>query len=152
MTDPRFDPRFQRGYDGQQPIPSDPAPSVPARGIAPEPPADDSWNVTREPESPVQLAPVRDSAAVDGVEPWAPRRRNPYAIALLLVGLAMILLGGWLTRVYATTALNGYTSDQQTNAILQQQLAPALLVGGFAAVIAWLVLGAFGALARGARA
>lgn len=143
MTDPRFDPAFQRGYSG-------PEPELVQRAAPPTPtpsPATTVAAATAETESPVQLVPVRDSAAGDDAEPWAPPRRNPYAIALLLVGLAMILVGGWLTQVYATTAINGYTSEQQTTAILQQQLAPALLVGGIAGVIAWLVLGAFGALA-----
>ena len=76
-------------------------------------------------------------------QPEPVRRRNPWAIALLAVGLIMLVVGGWLLRAYATTtAINGYSQDEQLQAFLQQAVSPALLIAGFVAVIAWLVVGA----------
>ncbi len=146
MTDPRYDEQFRRGYDGP-PVP----PPATNAAAAPVPSA-------RIPVKPLEnptpsQPPVDEDERVVGVvtdqEPELPRRRNPWSIALLVVGLVMLVVGGWLLRTYATTtAINGYTPDEQLQVFLQSQLSPALLVSGFIAVIAWLVVGALAARPR----
>ena len=146
MTDPRYDEQFRRGYDGP-PVP----PPATHAAAAPVPNA-------RIPVKPLEnptpsRPPIDEDTRVVGVvtdqEPELPRRRNPWSIALLVVGLVMLVVGGWLLRTYATTtAINGYSPDEQLQVFLQSQVSPALLVSGFIAVIAWLVVGALAARAR----
>ena len=146
MTDPRYDEQFRRGYDGPPvppPVTNAAAPPVPSARIPVKP---------LENPTPSQ-PPVDENARVAGVvtdqEPEPLRRRNPWSIALLVVGLVMLVIGGWLLRTYATTtAINGYSQDEQLEVFLQQAVAPALLMCGFIAVIAWLVVGALAARAR----
>ena len=81
------------------------------------------------------------------VEPL--RRRNPWSIALLVGSLVMLVVGGWMLRDFATTtAINGYSSGEQLKVFLEQGLSPALLICGFIAVIAWLVVGALASRSR----
>jgi hypothetical protein len=145
VTDPRYDEQFRRGYDGPPvppPVANAPTSHAPSARV-PVAPLENS--IPSEPA-------VDEDARVDGVVPDQgpePRRRNPWSIALLLVGLVMLVVGGWLLRAYATTtALNGYSPDEQLQVFLQQQLSPALLICGFIAVIAWLVVGALAARPR----
>lgn len=149
MTDPRYDAQFRRGYDGPPvppPVTSPPSsPTAPARSAEP-------------PSAPLEDPTLSESATdenarvvgvVTDLEPEPLRRRNPWSIALLVVGLVMLAIGGWLVRAYATTAaINGYSQSEQLQVFVQQQLSPALLISGFIAVIAWLVLGALAARPR----
>ena len=144
VTDPGYDAQFRRGYDGPPvPPPVPPAPTAASAAAArrsqhPAAPLEDSTPV----EPPTDENP-RVVGVVTDQEPEPVRRRNPWLIALLAVGLVMLAVGGWLVRLYATTtALNGYSPDEQLQAFFQQQLSPALLTSGFVALIAWLVLGA----------
>ena len=146
MTDPRYDEQFRRGYDGPPVPPSVPPPATTAP-TAPAAPARRAEPPAAPLENPTSDSPADENARIVGVvtdqEPEPLRRRNPWSIALLVVGLVMLVLGGWLVRAYATTvAINGYSPGEQLTAFLQQQLSPALLISGFIAVIAWLVLGA----------
>ncbi len=146
MTDPRFDPAFQRGYSGPEPelvarvvvpdaAPAPDAPPVPdavepiagpmpiAEPIArptPEPPAD----VTIEPESPLAI-------------------RNPYRLALLIVGVALLLIAG--STLYAQVEhpeANVPTVESQFVQLLLFSLPQAFALAGFVALLLWLVLGA----------
>lgn len=161
--DPRFDPRFQRGYDGPEPtLPSTPAvrplvtrPPVVRPPVAEPPVAEPS--VTESPrvqplDEPVRARAYRDGAVVSHEidDVWVPPRRNPFALALLIGGLAMIAVGGWLvwTLVTASSYPNGYDRGEQAFALIQQQLSPALLICGVLGVVGWLVLGALTASAR----
>ena len=166
MTDPRFDPAFQRGYSG-------PAPELVVRdrhavgaqaprSSAPPPPLPQAPSRTGPPP---QAVPLVDDTAADGTavegtvdgtaaeesELWRAPRRNPYSIALLVISVAMSITGGWLMQVWAVTSATGWSPAQQTAAIVQQQLAPVLLLGGIIGVVVWLVFGAFVALAPKAR-
>jgi len=147
--DPRFDPRFQRGYDGPEP----PAPSTPAvpspieagtssRGIA---------------EPPTETAAAREAGAFaeaavgsNGDESWSPPRRNPFAISLLIGGLALIGVGLWLIWTVASSSSypDGYNQAAVTFTFVQQTVSPAVLLAGLVGVIGWLVLGALAASAR----
>ena len=140
MTDPRYDEQFRRGYDGP-PVPP------PATNAA-APPVSSAQVPVAPRESPAPSDPPADEDArvvgvvIDqGQEPL--RRRNPWSLTLLVIGVVMLVVGGWLLRDDATTtAINGYSPDEQLKVFLEQQLSPALLICGFIAVIAWLVVGA----------
>lgn len=157
--DPRFDPRFQRGYDGPEPdVPATPAASSPVEpGASSRGPAAASASSERGdgvgdgggPPGPTDLdAP---SAGPDGEGLWPPPRRNPFALVLLIGSLAMIGVGIWLfwTVVTASTFPNGYDKASQAFALAQQQLTPALLIAGVLGLIGWFVLGALASDPRG---
>ena len=155
MTDPRFDPAFQRGYSG-------PAPELVVRdrlAVGAQAPRSSALPPPQAPSRtgpPPQAVPLVDGTAVDGTaaedsELWRAPRRNPYSIALLVISVAMSITGGWLMQVWAVTSATGWSPAQQTAAIVQQQLAPVLLLGGIIGVVVWLVFGAFVALAPKAR-
>jgi hypothetical protein len=93
-------------------------------------------------------ADTSDVAADDAF--WSPPRRNPFALALLIGGVVMIAVGGWLiwTLVTASSYPNGYDPGEQAFALIQQQLTPALLISGVLGIIGWLVLGALAASPR----
>ena len=146
MTDPRYDEQFRRGYDGP-PVP----PPATNAAAAPVP----SARIPVKPvENPTPSRPLIDEdARVVGVvtdqESEPLRQRNPWTIALLVVGLVMLVVGGWSLRDYVTTAnVDGYSQSEQLKVFLEQQLSPALLTCGFVAVVAWLVLGALAARTR----
>lgn len=147
MTDPRYDEQFRRGYDG--PPVSPPATNVPAS------PASSARIPVSPIENPTSNQPSADEYAravgvvVADQDPEPFRQRNPWSIALLVGGLVMLVVGGWLLRDYATTTtVNGYSSEEQLKVFFEQALSPALLICGFIAVIAWLVVGALAARPR----
>jgi len=144
VTDPRYDEQFQRGYDGP-PVPPPVAraetppgshariPAAPAESHTSSGPSDDEWA----------------GVVISDQEPEPPRRRNPWLIALLVVGLVGVAVGCWLLSDYIiTSTINGYTASEQFKVTFEQQLSPALLIGGFIAVVAWLVVGALAARSR----
>jgi hypothetical protein len=156
--DPRFDPRFQRGYDGPEPDPP-PAPAIPpAPAVArvptvPPPGRRADTGLPGDDDGALHEGAPRGSAAADTPEldaVWAPPRRNPFALALLIGGLAMIAVGVWLfwSVVTASSYPDGYDKAAQAFGLAQQQLTPALLICGVLGIIGWLVLGALGASAR----
>jgi len=142
MTDPRFDPRYQRGYSGdglEAPYVAQPAPA--AEEAVRATPADP---VTRsEPGQPDTPEPAATPVEIE--VGWAPAAANPYRLALLLTGLAMLLGAGVLIWYLGKNFLIGSTTDdigqQELNA-LQYAVSPALVVAGFVCIIVWLVLGA----------
>ncbi len=124
--DPRFDPAFQPGYEGPL-AESKPAPR--ARPVAAVPEA-----------LPAVQAPVVDEPALD--DDPAPRRRNPFLIALGAVGV--LLLGGGL---YLVSRLRELFADNQASSDFDYVtlqvlmfLAPLLLVLGLATGIGVLFL------------
>lgn len=139
MTDPRYDAQFRRGYEGP-PVP-------PPVGRAQTPPASSEDPIPSPP-------PVDDGAGVVGAvvtdqDPEPLRRRNPWSIALLVGGMLLVIAGGWMLRSYATTnSTTGFSPSDQLWLYVEQQLSPALLVGGFLALVAWLVIGALAARSR----
>jgi hypothetical protein len=149
-TDPRFDPRFQRGYSGPEP---EPLPTLRAENPM-------SWTTPVDPTDPAAeghgspdparsgSASTSDVAADDAY--WPPPRRNPFALALLIGGVVMIAVGGWLiwSVVTASSYPNGYDEGEQAFALIQQQLTPALLICGVLGIAGWLVLGALAASDR----
>ena len=146
MSDPRFDPRFQRGYSGPQPDPSSmPVPPFERRaeGKAGDSPAVDPAEAAPRPAPDAATIATDDLGAV-----WTPPRRNPFALTLLIGGAAMIAIGAWLVWTLATTADFSYDADEQAVLLLQQLLSPALLICGVLGIAGWLVLGALAASGR----
>ncbi len=115
--DPRFDPAFQRGFEGDTAFPPRQAPSRPAPAaerIAPPPvvaPGEQQARVfadaqaqsraqVRTAQDPYaeDAPPVRRRSDAEPIErfdtPQAPLRTNPFLIALLLIAIALI--GGGL--------------------------------------------------------
>jgi hypothetical protein len=155
MTDPRFDPAFQRGYSGPEPelvvrqraaVPATVPPvRVPPQQISPPPVANDESarragvEAAEQPEQAEQPAPE---------QPERRRRRNPFGIALLASGVSLLILGGAMIWSAATAqnslATQVTTSDTAAQAIsiADYTLPPALLFGGILGVLGWLILAA----------
>jgi hypothetical protein len=88
--DPRFDPAFQRGYDGPTMVPPtvEARTPAPARGIV-EPEREQH----REPEPAIPAAaPIEDEA----LEEEQGRRLNPFLVALGVVSIVLIIGGIYL--------------------------------------------------------
>lgn len=153
--DPRFDPRFQRGYDGPQPD-APPTPAVPSP-LEQRHPVIEQGDRIQQPVVAESSQGSRPTVSEPDVSPpddadtaWVPPRRNPFALALLVGAVAMIAVGGWFVWALATTPANTseYSQDEQALLLLQQQVAPALLICGTLGIVAWLMLGALAAAAR----
>ncbi len=156
MTDPRFDPAFQRGYSGPEPelVVRAPAPvhtpSQPVRMAAP--PSSPSQESARPgvAEADASAAVRFDSAERE--EPWRLPRRNPFGIALLAVGVAMLVLGAamiWSTATQNNIYAQGtFDTAAQALSLVNYLLPPALLLGGILGILGWLVLHALGAFPR----
>ena len=134
MTDPRFDPAFQRGYSG-------PEPELVAREqtpVASVPSVADPVAVPEEIERPARPEP---DAAVE------PERRfsihNPSRFALLLLGIVLLLAAvGSLYAEVLHPQTTSTTVESQFVELLISALPPVLGLAGFASVILWLALGA----------
>ena len=139
--DPRFDPRFQRGYEGPEPD-APPTPAVPTPVEAP------AARVVVAPDA--ASTPALPAATLDDSAGWFPPRRNPFAIALLIGGVAMIAVGLWLvwTVASASTYPDGNDRAAQAFGLVQNELTPALLIAGLLGIIGWLVLGALASSGR----
>lgn len=135
MTDPRFDPAFQRGYSGPQPKPV-------ARVAAPSPRAE-----VAEPEpaaAPAGNAPVGVPVIEPAPEPDPDRALlNPYRLALLLFGLALLFGSATLLfeQVQHPQGVNT-TIEGQFVQMLTYNLPPGLALAGLVCLIVWLTLGA----------
>jgi hypothetical protein len=144
VSDPRFDARFQRGYvapEGEvvptprpEPAPAPASPPVPVARIEP---------VAQPVAAPVPPAPdpAPPLMPVEPVEPTAVAGRNPFRIALAIVGVVMLGVAGAFIQQSVTTQS---TIDPGRIAFLQaaQQLIPVLGLAGFAAVVVAIGLGA----------
>jgi hypothetical protein len=158
-VDPRFDPRFQRGYSasastsprpsressGPVPVASRPAPvEVPAfaRPVVERIPA--------EPPTPERPVPRMEPTVTLETELDEPLPVNPWRVALLVVSLGLIALAAgamWVVvdgSVFATTSFSS-ASSAAMQYVLQQvlvQAPPGLISAGVLGVVAWIALGA----------
>jgi hypothetical protein len=135
VTDPRFDPAFQRGYDGPDPelVIREQAPSASA-------PVTSAASATPAPEASEHRRPQPDAAP----EP-EPRFavRNPYRLALLLLGIAMLIAA--VASLYSQVVhpqATSTTAESQFVQVLVSNLPPVLGLAGFVCLILWLALGA----------
>ncbi|GIT81332.1 hypothetical protein LLS1_30010 [Leifsonia sp. LS1] len=112
--------------------------------------ADTSWEQSAEPVTGPAVAPYAAAPAVPAPSPLASvelsPRRNPYMLALWIVGAALVVLG---VVVYAVAANTSYTnnysgtgSDVATQVFIQigWVLAGPMITIGFATLVALLFL------------
>jgi hypothetical protein len=142
-VDPRFDPRFQRGFEGKVapvvPAQAPPTPRVaapPAESVVAAEPAVDAAIPVVDP------APVVD-LAVAQLEPL--RRFNPFRLALLVASLAALAIAAWLMWVTYDN-LNFYYGGgldrwMQFLAQLVSSLPAPLITAGLLGIVLWLAVG-----------
>jgi hypothetical protein len=129
MTDPRYDPRFQRGWDG------DPEPRVVA---GPEPPASEHPPPSVAPSEP---APARPEP-LEAHDAWIETPRyNPFRIALAVTGIALLGVGAWLMWLMVQGQQSSSTPWSSTLAQLPYLLMPPVVLAGLVAVIAAIAAG-----------
>jgi uncharacterized membrane protein YcjF (UPF0283 family) len=136
--DPRFDPRFQRGYDPSRHRPL-------ADAVVPD----------ADPPTPAAVtAPTREGGEVDldDLPEEAIRRRNPYLIALVALPVVLFaasaLVVFWYTDGMATMMSNASWSDYDYLTLLSM-FAPALIITAFVSLIAVLMYLTLGRGRRG---
>jgi len=147
MTDPRYDPRFQRGWNGEPPPAVRPAPRLAPDAPAASEPAPSSFLASpppagsvREPVEPVEPAADEPTEEV-GAEPARPAR-NPYRVALVAVGVVLAVgAGGMLWQI--AQPMSAYTPSDYVLPQLETMVAPWVAFAGLLAIIAAVALGAF---------
>jgi hypothetical protein len=129
MSDPRYDPRFQRGWDGVvPPVPDAPptAPPEPARTPAPAAPV--------EPAPTAAAADFPAAAPDDEAEP-EPTGRNPFRIALFLLGAVLIIAAASLLWQQLQTVSS---SQGPADVVFQQVIyifGPMLMLAGIVSIV-----------------
>lgn len=163
-VDPRFDPRFQRGYDAAPGGGAAPAPTgapVEASRFAPQPAPTPA--PAADPVVPIVVA--RPSVAAEATAPAAAlahapeangvpvefdddapaaRRRNPFAIALPVVSVGFLLLGMALIWLTVDGQLSGQFANPSAEQRFMQNLAyigssASLIAGGVGLVVSLLL-------------
>ena len=142
MTEARFDPkhdaRYQRGYEA----------GAPADADASDPSAIRSPAAASQPADSVGPADVGSVPAPDADEPLDQfEPRNPFIIALWIIGPALII-GGLILQmrtIFATYFSSGFagssSAEVPTEMVMQQliwTLAPAMIATGLATVVGLL--------------
>jgi hypothetical protein len=148
--DPRFDPRFQRGFDPAT-MPVEPETlRAPVEVAGPVPPTSPVLPANASRES-VRLDVADEDDEDAELEP-APTR-NPFRLALLLVSVGLLVLAAatlWWTANNQSAYLFGSAVEAPQNWMLQQLagvVPPAAIVAGFVGIALWLGLGALTAKA-----
>ncbi|MEO6532577.1 MAG: hypothetical protein ABIO06_03270 [Pseudolysinimonas sp.] len=155
--DPRYDPAFQRGFDGE--VATGPrgqstlrrtAAVNPAPARMSAPPVEHVEPVTLEQPDPVPARAPAPDAVGSPVEAApvvvaTPRElmRNPFMIAVAALGALLILVGGiWAYEGFATIVKNGGTRNEVEFWAAQTMSfgAPLAIVVGLAVVAVLLVL------------
>lgn len=130
--DPRFDPAFQRGYDGVMPSGSSATPPPAAPPVATPPAAapastPEPRTLPREEVLPSATAPTsapRTLLTPDAFVAEEPRRLNPWLIALGAVSV-VLTLGGLLL----ITRLRDLFADTQNSAEFDYVVLQSLIIG-----------------------
>jgi hypothetical protein len=154
--DPRYDPAFQRGFDGA--VATGSRTDVAARRAAPHvtsalqrPVGDRPAASPRESIDTIIGLPPEPVAAADAVAapvvaaapvPLRPPWTNPFAIVVTLVGVAVLAVGVWLLQeVTRITAGDGSLQSQTDYVLLQWGIygAPIALALGAAILVAVLL-------------
>jgi hypothetical protein len=143
--DPRFDPRYQRGFDPST-MPVDPATlHEPVEEAAPVAPVSAVPATRREHDEP---HPSDDDD--EGDLPVS--TRNPFQLALLLGSVGLLVLAAailWWSANNQSAFLYGSAVETAWSWMFQaltQMVPPAATVAGFLGLGAWLALGALAAL------
>jgi hypothetical protein len=146
--DPRYDPAFQRGFTGEVHTGQHPHGAVRAtRPPAYTPGADSSqrraepladtsvppaYVVTPADDDPDDAAVVRDEVEVDEAPP-RPLTRNPFILALSLLGAALVVAGiSWAITGRATMTESGSLASERDYWYVQAALvgAPVTIAAG----------------------
>jgi len=157
--DPRYDPAFQRGYNGPvatgsraDAVVRRPAPHVTsalqrpaAEPGSPHPHPDPVAEIVRDPEPTDQEAARAATAATIVTAPAAmrPPWSNPFAIAVTVVGIVVLALGVWLLQeTYQLTQSETGFQTQADYWFLQWGMigGPVFAALGIAILVAVLVL------------
>jgi len=145
--DPRFDPRYQRGFDPAT-MPVDPETlRAPVEEIGAVPPTSPVVPVQQEA---VRLEPDDD----EDHELAALSTRNPFRLALLFVSIGFLVLATallWWTATNQSAYLSGSAAETAQGWMFQSLtgiLPPAAIVAGFVGIAIWLGLGALDARAN----
>jgi H+/Cl- antiporter ClcA len=137
VTDPRYDPRFQRGWDGAPPSapPPQPVRHGSAESVPEEPPP--------RPAAPAPDPVADETPDVDEVDVDEPeRRRNPFRIALVVLGIALIAVAAAL--FWQTAEPRDGSGDTPATVAIQglgYTFGPTLLLVGIVAIIVAIALG-----------
>jgi hypothetical protein len=143
--DPRFDPRFQRGFDPAT-MPVEPETlRAPVEEVGPVPPA-----------SPVPAAVTREAErhgdlGSDDEESEPAPARNPFRMALLLVSVGFLVLAAatlWWTATNQNAYLYGSAIETAQGWMFQALtgiVPSAAILAGFVGIAIWLGLGALAA-------
>jgi hypothetical protein len=132
-VDPRFDPRFQRGFDAAiHRVPKSERPTPVVAQVIPAP----------APEEPAETPAGRDAE-------HATVGRNPFHLALLLASLASIVGSAVVYWFWYDAARNGFSYNSFTPsweffwAQFGGSIPGPLLSAGFIGLVGWVALGAF---------
>lgn len=146
-VDPRFDPRYQRGFDPST-MPVEPETlRAPVEDAGPVPPA--STVPAAKAHEPHGFDEPDDD---DELEPLP--TRNPFRLALLLTSIGLLAIATaimWWTATNRSAFLWGSARETPLTWMFQQmtQIVPAAAaVAGFVGLGAWLALGALASLGR----
>ena len=138
--DPRFDPRFQRGFDGTG-APLDMTPPAPAASV--DKAAPDAVAAEQQPSPPAAAPEPMTSGVPDELEPL--RRFNPFRLALLLTSIGALVFAVWLMWQGVDSLLLAYGGGtdpwMQFVAQLDYSLPTPLLTGGLLGLVLWLAIG-----------
>ena len=155
--DPRYDPAFQRGFDGEvatgprgqstlrRTAAVNPAPArLAVQPVEPVDPADadDPPALSSRQSAPEPAAPPAESAPVAATTPRE-LLRNPFTIALAALAVLLILVGAiWAYEGFATIVKNGGTRNEVEFWAAQTMSfgAPLAIVVGLAVAAVLLVL------------
>ena len=171
-VDPRFDPRYQRGYtpadaedrveapwqrDARSRGRDDSAQTLaPAPLIAPPPPPGAPTPMSPTSGAPTSSAPTDVTAGVDAdpardAAEWRRPGRNPFLLALLVAAIALIAVAAWVTW-WAATAPDSYTYSQDAGPVdvilteVRYNAGPVLWTVGGIALVGWLSISALAAI------
>ena len=147
MSDPRFDPAFQRGYSGPEPE-LVPRSAAPVGGVVP--PEDPPAVAVPTAGLTVESLTVESLTVGQTLRTSEHRGRNPYRLALLVGGLALLL--GAVSMIFEVVRHphgSSTTVESQFVNLLVGDLPPALTLSGLICLIAWLALGALDRVVRG---
>jgi hypothetical protein len=155
--DPRFDRRFQRGYDPEL-APADSPVATRTVAVAPTaaPAGQDAVSTPTDPRSPAATAAEEPELEFD--DELEPTPRNPFRLALLLLGVGLLVLAGavlWWSANNQAEFLYGSAVETAERWMLQQLMSivpVAGIIAGVVAIGAWLAQGALDSLARAGRA
>lgn len=154
--DPRFDPRFQRGYvpdpaeaREQRGAPSDatttpaptPAPMPSRTALEPAIPARPASRVTQE-DAPAPPEPVDpDALAVFDEVDDEPSPADPWFLAAWAVAVLAVVIGGafWWAGMMAENPFSGVNQSDRWLQYVGWVVAPPLVEGGLIGIVAMLV-------------